>query len=184
MTTVTHKLPSTNFERPNLEELKRLFGIVTRRHPGLVAEVDLQEFGRAFYATGHCFRLKVPDQTRSFAWFTDYLSAWLVDNFGTEGISGSALFAAVVWHSDIPYRVGNPKAGEIAELAIDPYGVKGAPCTTPNTWRLVIEGAPLRLPVSPRGDRVRQVEAQNQVQYYEKATNGDLRRTENLWSKT
>jgi hypothetical protein len=179
VTTITHKLPSTNFERPNLEELKRLFGIVVRRYPVELADVDLQEFGRAFYAAGHCFRLPAPDPTRSFSWFVDHLSGWLIDTFGCGGISGSALFVAVVAHSDIPYRVGN-KSGEIPELALDPYGVKGAPCERPNRWRLILEGAPLRLPVSPRGDRV--AAAQNQISF-RRQSGRELAPHEPLWTR-
>ena len=51
--------------------------------------------------------------------------------------------------------------------------------------------SPVRLgvlpPVSVNPAMVRRVEAENQTQFYQKATNGDLQRlgiSENLWSKT
>jgi len=156
MTQITIMLPNTNFQRPTAAELASLFKIVASAHPGEASQVDLAEFGRAFFACGYMFRTAAPRQDRYFVRFVERANAFLGERWGCEGVSGPALFLAVRAHNDIPWRPQDQRIGQLSEVGLNEHN--GIRLRQPNAWRELLRGVNLLAPLPPRELLRRQVE--------------------------
>jgi hypothetical protein len=137
--------PETGYRRPTDVELRRLMAIVYAAYPWL-QPVSETAFANAMSAVGHQWRLAEPTTKFYFSSHVDNCNNFL-DRLGLPEIDGNAAFAAIVGHNDIPFRLADPKHGQLLEVALDQF--KGRQCL--NAWRGLLDGAPLRAPLPPKG---------------------------------
>ena len=155
MTRITVGLPNTHYEAADAAELDALLKIaIAAQHPAVAehaAETPgfAMHFRRAFIAVGFQFRLAAPDARKYFHSHVSAVDEFLASHFpDAEPVDSAAVFCAIVSHGDICWRAHNPKVGDLLEIGLNPSS--GSPCTTPNRWRAVLDGAPLMAPVAPR----------------------------------
>jgi hypothetical protein len=143
-------LPSTGFEQPKRDEAEKLLKVVLAsagKRPELRnAEIEPDEFLRAFVACGYLCRLPAPSRTRSFGGLLDVVNANLTIMWNAPSVTGAAFFAAILAHADIPWRAQDEAIGQMLEIGADPF--TGSRCL--NTWRDLLGGkANLLAPVPP-----------------------------------
>jgi hypothetical protein len=168
---ITTILPSTGFERPSSEQLRELLRRVLEEHE--LPAISEAQFSRAFWATGFQFRLEAPDVSLHFHSHVDSANN-LLSQYGYGEIDGAAALAAIVAHSDIPYRLANRDQGQLLEVALNPFS--GIKCT--NRWRAVLAGEPLREPLPPKGIPRHQTEVIPRPKFYEEGIDGKMREYE------
>ena len=136
-------LPSTGFERPSADQLRELLKRVRAEHE--LPPISESAFGRAMWATGFQFRLAEPDTSIHFYAHVDHCNNFLLQ-YNHGEVDGGAVLAAIVAHSDIPYRLADRGKGQLLEVGLNPYS--GIRCT--NRWRDVLAGQPLMTPLPPK----------------------------------
>jgi len=141
---ISYALPSTNFKRPNHDQLRELARIVRAAHPW-IEPVDEPEFERAFFAVGYMFRLSEPDKRKFFHSHVDACNDFL-RTLRWNAVDGPAVLAAVFAHGDVPVQFANPRLGRLLGVGLNPHSGRG--CS--NRWRDVLAGsAPLLAVVTP-----------------------------------
>jgi len=179
MTVIHTALPATGFIRPDEAQLGKLFKIVSAAHPGFARTVELAAFSRAFVAVGYLWRLAEPSTKHSFAHRLDHVNETLT-RFGEAAISGPALMCAVLAHGDIAWRQADPHAGQLLEVALDPYS--GRRCS--NTWRALLSGEANLLPPTPPPPLLQRQTEPSPVRIFKQRPDGEMRPVgphESLW---
>jgi hypothetical protein len=164
---ITTMLPSTGFERPSADELRELLRRVRAEHE--LPAISESEFARAFWATGFQFRLAEPDASLHFYTHVGHCNDFLAQYRYGE-IDGAAALAAVIAHSDFPYRLADRGKGQLLEIGMNPYS--GAKCT--NAWRGVLRGEPLREPLPPKGIARRPADSIPKPKFYQEGIDGKM----------
>jgi hypothetical protein len=139
------------FEAPTERQFKALMKIVQAAHaPTRKFADETEDAGRqlwhAFAALGYLWRRATPDTSRYFDSHVDDVNAVLRSRWMATAVDGRAVMAAIIAHNDIPYRPGDRTVGQPLEVALNPHA--GFKCS--NSWRAVLQGAPLRSPLPPR----------------------------------
>ena len=144
---IVQSLPTTNFERPNAEQLRALARIAFAAFPR-IEPCSEREFERAFLAVGHLWRLPAPDRTRYFHLHVS-AAADVLRRLGLDDIEvpGNSVLAACISHGDVPIRFADRGVGQSLEVGLS--ALSCAPCRTPNRWKAILSGAPLLSSVPP-----------------------------------
>jgi hypothetical protein len=164
---ITTLLPSTGFERPSSEQLRELLRHVLDEHE--LPPISEGEFARAFWATGFQFRLAEPDASLHFYTHVGHCNDFL-SQYRYGEIDGAAVLAAVIAHSDFPYRLADRGKGQLLEIGMNPYS--GIKCS--NAWRSVLRGEPLRAPLEPRGVTKAPSDSLPRPKFYEADSQGRM----------
>ena len=142
--TVTISVPRTGFQRPTADELQELARRVDDEHDWLVPCSE-DAFARAFTAVGFMFRLPEPSRKLAFSAHVNSANS-VLERLGLSGVAGNALLAAMIAHSDVPWRAQAMHLGQPLECGLHPFA--GRPCS--NAYRRVLAGEPLTPPLPPR----------------------------------
>lgn len=164
---ITTLLPSTGFERPTGAELRALLKIVRTEHE--LPPIGEGEFARAFWAVGFQFRLAEPDTSLHFQSHVDHCNN-LLSRYNHGETDGAAVLAAIVAHSDIPYRLADRAKGQLLEIGMNPFS--GIGCA--NTWRAVLAGQPPMTPLPPKPIPLRPVNSVPRPRFYQEDGNGRM----------
>src|SRR5262249_30189819 len=113
---VLHSAIDEGFRMPSARQLMSLFEIITKAVPSL-AEVEFAQFAAAFHWLGSLHRTNEVDSRKYLSFWGDIARDWLAQiGAPTTDISTPALMAAAIAHHDIPYLLGDMRAGVVPAI--------------------------------------------------------------------
>jgi hypothetical protein len=145
--TVTISVPETGFECPTDDEMRALAELAYGTYDFLEPCSDGM-FERAFIAIGHIARADAPNRKISFREHVDNVEC-IAQQLGLVGpIQGTAVFTALICHSDIAWIAYDSSRGQGIECSLAGLYRIGRPCS--NAWRGLLAGKPFVPPLPPR----------------------------------
>ncbi len=160
--------PSTGYKAPTSTELRELLRIVRAAHEWLPV-IPENQFARSMWAIGHMFRVAEPDAAAYFSAHVNSANNLLAQFGHADDVDGNSVFAAIVGHADIPFRLANGK-GQLLEIGLNRYA--GAKCT--NAWRGLLGGASLLEPLPPKGIPRRPADSIPRPRFYQEGSDGKM----------